>query len=82
MDSVYRGACGVGGRGRWEAEGHTFEQKSSYCVFTKVHRQPQFICQASTVADSSLTPSVALLVRPRGTTYSIVDCHEFTGSQK
>ena len=33
------------------------------------------------VADSSLTPSVALLVRPRGTTHSIVDCREFTGSQ-
>ena len=31
-------------------------------------------------ADSSLTPSVALLVCPRGTIHSIVDCHEFTGS--
>ena len=34
------------------------------------------------VANSSLTPIVALLVHPRGTTHSIVDCHEFTGSQK
>ena len=62
----------------------TFEQKSSHCVFIiiRVHRQPQFTSQAGTVADSSLTPSVALLVRPRGTTHSTVDCHEFTGSQK
>ena len=61
---------------------HTFEQKSSHCVFIEVHRHPQFTCQAGTVADGSLIPSVALLVRPRGTTHSIVDCHEFTGSQK
>ena len=60
---------------------HTFEQISSHCVFIKVHRQPQFTCQADTVADSSLTAGVALLVCPRGTTHSIVDCHEFTGSQ-
>ena len=33
-------------------------------VFIKVHKQPQFTCQADTVIDS------------------IVDCHEFTGSQK
>ena len=50
-------------------------------MFIEVHRQPQFTCQASTVADSSLISSVALLVRPRGTTHCIVDCHEFTGSQ-
>ena len=81
---------GVGGRegggvGRWGAVGglfHTFEQKSSHCVFIEVHRHPQFTCQAGTVADGSLIPSVALLMRPRGTTHSIVDCHEFTGSQK
>ena len=76
---------GVGGGGRWEAEGgffHTFEQKSSHCVFIEVHRQPQFTYLAGTVTDSSLIPSVALLVRPRGTTHSILDCHEFTGSQK
>ena len=77
LDSVYRGWVGaVGGFF------HTFEQKSSHCVFIEVHRQPQFTCQAVTVADGSLIPSVALLVRPRGTTHSIVDCHEFTGSQK
>ena len=79
------GQDGVGGGGKWGAKGgffHTFEQKSSHCVFIEVHRQPQFTCQAGTVADSSLTPSVALLVHPRGTTQSIVDCYEFTGSQK
>ena len=73
------------GVGRWGAVGgffHTFELKSSHCVFIEVHRQPQFTFQAGKVADSSLTPSVALLVRPRGTTHSIVDCHEFTGSQE
>ena len=90
MDSVYRGwserAGGdeVGGGGGWGAEGgffYTFEQKSSHCVFIEVHRQPRFTCQAGKVADSSLTPSVALL-HPRGTTHSIVNCHEFTGSLK
>ena len=83
LDSVYRG--GVGGGGGWGAVGrllHTFEQKSSHCVFIEVHRHPQLTCQAGTVADGNLIPSVALLVRPRGTTHSIVDCHEFTGSQK
>ena len=61
---------------------HTFEQKNRHFVFIEVHRQPQFTCQAGAVADSSLIPSVVLLVRPRGTTHSTVDCHEFTGSQK
>ena len=75
---------GVGGGG-WEAEGgffHTFGQKSSQCVFIEVHRQPQFTCQAGMVAESCLTPSMALLMHPRGTTHFIVDCYEFTGSQK
>ena len=79
------GGGGVGGGGGWGATGglfHTFEQKSSHCVFIEVHRHPQFTCQAGMVADGSLIPSVALLVCPRGTTHSIVDCHEFTGSQK
>ena len=35
-------------------------------MFIEVHRQPQFTCQTGTVADGSLIPSVALLVRPRG----------------
>ena len=87
LDSVYRGWVGWrgGGGGGWGAVGrffHTFEQKSSHCVFIEVHRQPQFTCQAGTVADNSLIPSVALLMCPRGTTHSIEDCHEFTGSQK
>ena len=77
------------GGGQWEQVGsrigrlfHTFEQKSSHCMFIEVHRHPQFTCQADTVADGSLILSVALLVHPRGTTHFIVDCHEFTGSQK
>ena len=73
---------GRGGGGRWGTEGgffHTFEQKSSHCVFIEVHKQPQFTCQANTVAGSSLTPSVALLVVPSGSAHSIVNCYEFTG---
>ena len=74
MDSVYRGWVGrdgVGNGGGWEAKGgffHTFEQKSSHCVFIEVYRQPQFTCQAGTVADISLTPSLVLLVHPRDIT--------------
>ena len=63
---------GAGG----EAEGgffHTFEQKSSYCVFIEVYKQPQFTCQGDTVACSGLTSSVALLVQPSGTVHSIMD---------
>ena len=77
------GWVGGGWGEQWGAIGgflRTFERKSSHCVFIEVHRQPQFTCQAGTVADSSLTPSIALLVCPRGTTHSIVDCREFTGS--
>ena len=88
MDSVYREwaggreESGVSGGGRWGAKGglfHTFEQKSSHCVFIEVHRHPQFTFQAGTIADSSLIPSVALLVHPRGTTHSVVDWHELIG---
>ena len=64
----------VGGRGGWGTEGglyHTFE----------LHKQSQYTCQAETVADCSLTPSVALLECPRGTVCSIVDHHDFTRSQ-
>ena len=61
---------------------HTFDWKSSHCVSIEVHKQPQFTCQADTVIGNSLTPSVALLVHPSGTAHSIVDCQEFTGSQK
>ena len=85
LDSVYRGWVGGRAGGGWgAADGlfHTFEQKSSHCVFIEVHRYPQLTCQAGRVADGSLIPSVALLVCPRGTMHSIVDCHEFTGSQK
>ena len=55
--------------------------KSSHYVVIEAHKQPQITCQAETVAYRSLTPSVALLVHPRGTVYSIVNCHEFTTSQ-
>ena len=50
-------------------DGHTFEQKSYYIL--RSAKQPQFTCQANTVIDSSLT-----------TVHSIVDCHEFIGSQE
>ena len=51
---------------------HTFEQKSSHCVFIEMHRQPQFTCQTGTVTDSNLTPSVALLHgAPRGITCTL-----------
>ena len=79
------GGGGVGGGGGWGAKGgffYTFDWKSSNCVSTKVHKQPQFTCLADTDTVSSLTPSVALLVHPSGTAHSIVVCHEFAGSQK
>ena len=72
----------MGGGGGWGAKGgffHTFDWKY---VSIEVHKQPKFTCQADTAISSSLTPSVALLVRHRGTAHSIVECHEFTGSQK
>ena len=75
----------MGGGGRLGAESgffHTFDWKSSHCVSIEVHKQPQFTCQANMVTGSSLTPSVVLLVHPSGTIHYIVDCHEFTGSQK
>ena len=85
MDSGWAGGRGVGGEGRWGAKGgffHIFDWKSSHCVSIGVHKQPQFTCQADMVTGSSLTPSVALLVRPSGTAHPIVDLHEFIGSQK
>ena len=63
--------------GGWGAEGgffHTFLNRKAAIVCSL-----KFTCQAGTVADSSLTLSVALLVHPRGTTHSIVDCHELKG---
>ena len=67
--------------GRETKEGSSI-QKTNYCVFIEVHKQPRFTCQSHTTADSSLTPSVALLECPSGTIHCIVDCHEFLGSQK
>ena len=86
MDSVYKGWAGGRGLGGWwggwgaeDGFFHTFDWKSSHCVFIEVHKQPQFTYPADTITSSSLTPSVALLVCPSGTAHSIVDCHEFTG---
>ena len=45
-------------------------------MLIEAYKQPQFTCQADMVADSSLTPSLALLVHPSGTTHFIVDCHK------
>ena len=72
--------------GGWGAEGGLFHtcilaEKHSHCVFIEVHKQPQFTCLANTVADSSSTPSVALLVCLSGAVHSIVDCPEFTTAQ-
>ena len=72
-------ACG------WEAEGrlnHPLAQGKSRCVFNKAKKQPQCTCQDKTVAGSRLTPHVALLVRPSGTIHPVVDCHDFTWSDK
>ena len=74
---------GVGGG--WEAKGglnHPLAQGKSRCVFNKAQKQPQCTCQDKTVAGSSLTPHAALLVHPSGTIRPIVDCHEFTWSDK
>ena len=81
MDSVYRGWWGgVGGEPKAGSSIHLTGKAAT--VFTEVHKQPQLTCLADTVTSSSLTPSVALLVHPSGTTHSIVYCHEFTESQK
>ena len=75
----------MGGWGGWGAKGRflrTFDWKSSHCVSIEVHKQPKFTCQADMITSSSLTPSVALLVHPSGIAHFIVDCHEYTGSQK
>ena len=48
------------------------------CSLKCTSNHMQCTCQAGTVTDSSLTPSVALFVCPSGTVHSIVDCHEFT----
>ena len=52
------------------------------CLLKCIDNHSSSAMQAGTVAGSSLTPSVALLVHPKGTTHSTVDCHEFTRSQK
>ena len=74
---------GVGGG--WEAEGrlnHPLAQGKSSCVFNKAQKQPQCTRQNKTVVGSSLTLHAALLVHSSGTIHPIVDCHEFTWSDK
>ena len=76
---------GVGVGGGWEAEGrlnHPLAQGNSRCVFNKAQKQPQCTCQDKTVVGRSLTPHAALLVCPSGTIHPVVDCHEFTRSDK
>ena len=71
--------------GGWKAEGglnHSLAQGKSLCVFSKTQKQPQCTCRDKTVVGSSLTPHAALLVRPSGTIHPVVDCHEFTWSDK
>ena len=65
---------GGGGGGGWEAEiglSNPWAQGNSHCVFSKA--QPQYTCQSRTVAGDSLTPWVALLVRPSGTMLTVSD---------
>ena len=58
--------------------------RKAVIVLIGVHKQPRFPCNcyADTITDSSLTPSVSLLVRPSGTIHSTVDSHELTELQK
>ena len=84
MDSIYRGWASEKTMG-WKMGSQrevlpTLEQKRSHSVLIEEHKQPQFTCQADTIANSSLTPSVALLVHPSGTVHSIVNHHAFKGS--
>ena len=72
---------GVGGKPEGGLN-HPLAQGKSRCVFNKAQKQPQCTCQDKTVAGSSLTPHAALLVHPSGTIHPIVDCHEFTWSDK
>ena len=72
---------GVGGK-RKGGLNHPLAQGKSRCVFNKAQKQPQCTCQDKTVAGSSLTPHAALLVRLSGTIHPVVDCHEFTWSDK
>ena len=79
------GGGGVDVVGGWEAEGglyHPLVQGQSHCALNEAQKQPQCTCQAKTVVGSSLTPCAALLVLPIGTVHPVVDCHEFTGSEK
>ena len=79
------GGGGVGVGGGWETEGglnHPLPHKKSCCVFNKAQKQSQCTCQDKTVIGSSLIPHAALLVHPSGTMHPIMDCHEFTLSDK
>ena len=82
------------GGGQWELVGsgrggcwgwvgnHPLVQRQSHCVFSEAKKQAQCTCQARTVIGSSLTPHAALLMHSNGTIHPVVDCHEFTRSEK
>ena len=85
IEGKWAGGGGVGVGGGWEAEGglnHPLTQGKSRCVFNKAQKQPLCTCQDKTVSGSSLTSHAGLLVHPSGTIHPVVDCHEFTWSDK
>ena len=59
---------GVGGGGRWGAEGrvkHPFGLKGQCCAFSKCHELIQSTREAQTAVKSSLVPHSVLLTHPR-----------------
>ena len=81
MDSVYK-RCVSGGELK---VGYTIHWKAAIVCLLKYRKGPVYLSgrYGSSVVDSTLTPSVALLVfvHPSGSVYSIVNCHGFTRSQ-
>ena len=43
------------------------------CVFSKTQKQPQYTCQAKTIAGNSFTPHADLLVHPSVTIWTVMD---------
>ena len=72
----------VAGGGRWEAEGGLYHHwyRDRAVVSSMKHRDVHIVatCQAKIAVGNSLTPHATLLVLPSGTTYPVVDLHEFT----
>ena len=55
----------MGGGGRWGAEHHTLEQKSSHCLINEVQKGAQCTYQAEMVIGNSLAPTkFSLIVCP------------------